>query len=343
MNQIKTKETKEKPNILNLTPKQVREFNNKSFSMDYIKTLFNDLNEENSNDRVFYIPFSLLLRTGPLIENFQELITVADSNNIHFDKHMEFESIYLICFNPIRGGKYISIWVIKRIGDFKAKRTRKKIRQELVFEFKGRKSPFNHKDKPQYLIFSKEWIDKSSQDSDNIKITLFDLFDEKKYKMGLSPDDIEALNDYEARVKEIKTLEYFDKKKQEECIKKKLKKLRKERKKERKNSAKKIQKWYRKNKVYYSNLMQIKLYFKKQFVIKIQKCWEFMIEKKKQIMIEKKKKSVIKIQTWWIKIMEIKYKRLENIINLRKKKITSKSSQRYNPNAPEYFPKNEPS
>jgi len=342
-------------------PAKVRQENNQITDFFMIRSVFNQLNEK-SHGKQISIPISFFLSSRKLDASCEELIKFAKTKQIQFDKEMNLDKIYLLEFKPIRGANKIAISLIDKINDMGKKRTRKYTEFELILDLKYKENNFTAKDMPHYLIVSEIWIEESAKRTDSVLISLYDIFDKKKYHMGLDVEVIEQIKEYDSFVREKETLEYFDEKekmKKRKVVKKRLKKLRK---KQRQNSAKKLQKWYRKNRkrrrrnsaiilqkwhkknrVYNSNLIKIKMYFKKLFAKKIQKWWKFVIKKKKQIMIKKKNKCAKKIQNWWFKIIVIKHKRLENIINLRKKKITSKSSQRYNPNAPEYIPKNEPS
>ena len=230
------------------SPVQIRKENNEITDFETIKSVFNMMNGELSG-REIHIPISFFLSSKILDGSCDELIQFAKSKQIHFEKEKKLNHIYLIGFKPIKGGKKIAISIIRKIRDMvKANRTRKDSKFELIFELKYRENNFTQKDIPHYLIFSKSWIDETSKRSDNILIKLFDIFDEKKYHMGLSYDTIKEIKEFDSRARKKKCLEEhkIELEKEKEMIRrKKLKKLKKKgRKKLKRNSATKIKRWW---------------------------------------------------------------------------------------------------
>tara|TARA_B100001093_G_scaffold393456_1_gene380100 strand:+ start:1360 stop:2502 length:1143 start_codon:yes stop_codon:yes gene_type:complete len=348
-------------------PAKVRQENNQITDFKAISYVFDQMNR-NSKGREIHIPISFFLSSKELDASCSELIEFSKSKQIHFEKEMQLNNIYLLGFKPIKGSKRLAISIVSTIRGMVQKRTRKD--NELIIDLQFREDIFNQKDIPHYLIFSRSWIKESARKSDNILIKLYDIFDKKKYRMGLTDEEIKKIKEYDSRVRKRDVLKDLEKEKEKEENKKARKERKKERRKERR-SAKKIQKWFLKIRWYHLNLLKINLYLRRQFAVKIQKnfvikflnCWKSVVEKKKHLITEKKeknrkkkessrkrkkmrvkkeKKSAEKIQKWWFKILRIKYEKVRKEYHKFHKMIESREKldllNRFNPNVASFVP-----
>tara|TARA_B100001093_G_scaffold244492_1_gene234125 strand:- start:257 stop:1324 length:1068 start_codon:yes stop_codon:yes gene_type:complete len=310
-----------------------RRYHNNLNNMNQISVLFREMNKNNIYSHFVYIPIPLFLNSSTIKVNSKEM-----NKFVKFEKYIKFkdleknEHIYLISLKPIKDTKKISICIKHNTNHLLGKLTKDEKEREIIFDYQNRKNNFSGKVNQMFIAIKSEIIHYYLKIKSSITIGFSDLFDEMK-----NPDitkTIKANNQNEMIMKEWEINQYLLKREESKKNKKKKKARRKERKKIKNRSAEKIQKWFVK-------IVEEKKRRRNKSAKKIQKFWKFVIEMKNQFMINKKNKSAEKIQNWWNKIIDDKFERIQNIINLRKKKNLS---IRLNPYATIFIPKkNEPS